>query len=232
MDVKAEKIQFGSYPQSVSFIKEPITWINVAADYENKICLFMSEKILLPWITEKDSWEKSRLRNYLNNEFLNEAFSDEERRLLKQIESGENGMMKIYTLSTKCYESPQMHMKLYDKVMLPTLTTILQDNNLDNALLLKNNIPDAEPTYLCKSIHFLNQFLKEIPRFVSQTILEIEVKYWILADRIMNTDNEVCPLYCLKNAFMNPYKMTVHSLKTVGVRPCIMLNTNFVNEIT
>lgn len=78
-----DSIKFGSFPQS-STNNEPIEWIVLEKD--NDKALLMSKYCIVnsPYgnnmIEEgKFPWEKSDLRNYLNNDFYNTAFSSDEK---------------------------------------------------------------------------------------------------------------------------------------------------------
>lgn len=79
-------ITFGRYEQDNSLANgsEPIRWkiLNVTSEY----ALLLSEKILdlMPFDTSGRgvTWESCTLRRWLNNDFLNTAFTPEERRLI------------------------------------------------------------------------------------------------------------------------------------------------------
>ena len=73
-------IKFGSYYQKNISIKEPIEWI--VLDKQDGKALLLSKYILDCKCYNNDNietaWEKSSLRYWLNNEFYNIAFSNEE----------------------------------------------------------------------------------------------------------------------------------------------------------
>ncbi len=71
---------FGSYPQGKNGEREPIEWIILAK--ENGKALVISKYALdaLPYNTERTdvTWENCSLRKWMNDTFLNNAFSAEE----------------------------------------------------------------------------------------------------------------------------------------------------------
>lgn len=78
-DMKLETISFGEYPQSNQKTAEPIEWLVLKK--ENNKALLLSEKILNMMIFDTSSadFAKSDVRNWLNGQFYNTAFSDEEK---------------------------------------------------------------------------------------------------------------------------------------------------------
>lgn len=79
-------VMFGSYPQSDTNgkIKEPIEWIVLQKDYTNNTASLISKYILdckcYNDVRENTTWETCSLRKWLNNEFYNLAFSNEEKK--------------------------------------------------------------------------------------------------------------------------------------------------------
>ena len=77
-----DTVQFGSYPQSDTSgnIKDPIEWILI--DRQNDKVLLLSKYILDCKRFDESKfpgpWAKCTLRNWLNNTFINEAFSNYE----------------------------------------------------------------------------------------------------------------------------------------------------------
>lgn len=85
-----DKITFGTYKQDASNGAEDIEWL-VLAKENNKI-LVISDKVLdfqpyneKPYYETRKAitWEQCSLRKWLNDSFLNEAFSEEERALIQ-----------------------------------------------------------------------------------------------------------------------------------------------------
>ena len=79
-----EYMELGSYYQSSSEVKEPIKWRVLKKEGDR--ALLISCKILEGQAfntAESATWEGSYMRKYLNGEFLNTAFNDEERKRLK-----------------------------------------------------------------------------------------------------------------------------------------------------
>ncbi len=75
-------IEFGSYPQTKdgdTFKVEPIKWR--VLEINNGKALLLSEKILDAhmFAEESNNYANSEIRRWLNNEFYNEAFNDEEK---------------------------------------------------------------------------------------------------------------------------------------------------------
>ena len=86
---KGEIIRFGSYEQDniTSNGKEPIEWIVLS---NNGSELFVVSKYSLDWKSYNEewtniTWENCTLRKWLNNEFLNAAFSSSEQSLIKTV---------------------------------------------------------------------------------------------------------------------------------------------------
>ena len=90
-----ETVKFGSYPQSDESgkTKEPIEWI--VLDRQEDKSLLLSKYILdckCYYIENKDTtWEKSSLRKWLNNEFYNSAFDDNQRNKIQITHLVNNG---------------------------------------------------------------------------------------------------------------------------------------------
>ena len=80
------RVAFGSYPQS-SNTPEPIMWR--VLDIIDGKALIISESLLdckkYNEILENVTWETCTLRNWLNTEFMNRAFSSEERNKLSRV---------------------------------------------------------------------------------------------------------------------------------------------------
>ena len=76
-------VTFGNYYQSNATTKEPIQWRVLEIDSVNHKKLLLSVYVLdaKPYHTSRTSitWEGSTLRTWLNNDFLNTAFSETER---------------------------------------------------------------------------------------------------------------------------------------------------------
>ena len=84
-----DKVYFGSYEQdnNTSNGKESIEWIVLAK--ENNRILVISDKALdcQPYneVYEYVTWEKCTLRKWLNNDFINSAFTDEEKAIIPTV---------------------------------------------------------------------------------------------------------------------------------------------------
>lgn len=86
-------ISLGHYQQNVQGDKEEIRWKVI--DIRGDKALLLSEKILFGQAYNKTdidvTWEKSTLRNYLNNEFIKEVFNETERALSQVAGNGRAG---------------------------------------------------------------------------------------------------------------------------------------------
>ena len=80
------RVNFGSYYQSDLNKKEALEWLIIDKNLENKTFLMITDKIINTGEFVKESeyadYEKSKIREYLNNEFYNEAFSANEKLLI------------------------------------------------------------------------------------------------------------------------------------------------------
>lgn len=85
--VVGDVIKFGQYEQSAAGQAEAIEWI--VLDHQKGIITMISRYALeaLPYNDEpvETSWSDCTLRNWLNNDFYNEAFSDEEKGLIQTV---------------------------------------------------------------------------------------------------------------------------------------------------
>ena len=75
-----EAVTFGSYPEQTD-TAEPIEWIVLDEDGESVLLLSRYCLASLPWHNDHEAvtWDGSDLRAWLNGEFLETAFSEEER---------------------------------------------------------------------------------------------------------------------------------------------------------
>ena len=76
-------VEFGRYPQGEKGEVEPLRWRVLAVDEKGKKALLVTEKLIdcrrYHNKSEDITWEGCELRNWLNREFFNEAFHEEER---------------------------------------------------------------------------------------------------------------------------------------------------------
>ena len=76
------KITFGSYPFYEDGRKKPIDWIILDIDADNNALVisdYVLDNVKYNEKYEKITWENSTIRKWLNNDFLNKAFSPEQR---------------------------------------------------------------------------------------------------------------------------------------------------------
>lgn len=85
-------IQFGEYyqEQDKSYGKQPIEWIPLEWRADGTVLVVSSEILdCKEFDTDgkgyRQTWEECSLRKWLNNEFISEAFSTEEQKLIKEI---------------------------------------------------------------------------------------------------------------------------------------------------
>lgn len=77
-------VTFGHYEQdnTIANGKEPIEWIVLEYDDENQKTLLISKYCLISMVYNKSNvavaWENCTLRNWLNEDFLDDAFNEEE----------------------------------------------------------------------------------------------------------------------------------------------------------
>ena len=91
-----ESIKFGKYKQSYNSEKndwneDPIEWIILEKDNETKRALILSKDILdvRPIVYKSEekntTWENSNIRKWLNDEFYNSAFTEDEKNRIKEV---------------------------------------------------------------------------------------------------------------------------------------------------
>lgn len=112
--VKWDKVKFGNYYQSIKeFETKPIKWRVLSIDQDNGTAILMADEALdcKPYndADEKTTWEKCSLRQWLNNDFYNNAFSKDEQDYIEDTiqddqstlyaEAGNNTVDKVYLLS-------------------------------------------------------------------------------------------------------------------------------------
>ena len=95
-----EKMQIGNYMQNNSTYKSPITWA-VLAKEDNKILLITDKVIECKQYSESENistWDESSIRTWLNDKFLNEAFTPEEQDkiLITYVSADENPRFDVY----------------------------------------------------------------------------------------------------------------------------------------
>ena len=90
--LKHRIIKFGKYYIAKKDVKEPIEWI-VCAENDDYMVLISKDSLKVMSYSERDSaygWENSKIRAFLNGEFIDDAFSEEEKiRLLPQYSQNE-----------------------------------------------------------------------------------------------------------------------------------------------
>ena len=88
---KGDEVSFGSYPQAGSD-KEPLTWIVLDVDKKNHAVLLLSKYVIdaMPhYETTLGSypkrWEYSLIRSWLNSDFIDTAFNEDEKLRIYQV---------------------------------------------------------------------------------------------------------------------------------------------------
>ena len=82
-----DEISFGSYPQRRNSESEPIKWI-VLMKEERRLFLVSKDSLAIRKyhdVRKKISWARCDLRQWLNNEFLQQAFSEAEQKVIDSV---------------------------------------------------------------------------------------------------------------------------------------------------
>ena len=137
-----DSFTFGNYPQNSSE-PEPIVWRVI--DIQNGSALVISEK-LLDCVAYNDTntivtWESSYLRKWLNNEFLNNAFTSSDQMRISLVQNinsdnsiygtigGKNTLDKVFVLSE--YES-KFYFKTLDEKIVPATPYAVKNGSYIN----------------------------------------------------------------------------------------------------
>lgn len=124
---------FGTYEQDCdASSKEPIEWIVLKK--EDGCAMLISKYGLdaVPYntISESITWEKSSIRKWLNNDFFNEAFTEEERAMIPSVDvrnpgnpeystyPGNHTVDKVFFLDV--YEADELFESDESRILLPT----------------------------------------------------------------------------------------------------------------
>ena len=78
-------VRFGSFPQNKKRVKEPIEWLVLEVNDNEALLVSRYALQCLPYHHKRESmtWEDCDLRKWLNNDFLNKAFTAEEQRRIR-----------------------------------------------------------------------------------------------------------------------------------------------------
>ncbi|WP_406043852.1 DUF6273 domain-containing protein [Succinimonas sp.] len=100
VSVKAgDYVRFGSFPQNKKRVKEPIEWL--VLEVKGNEALLVSRYALqcIPYHHKKEcmTWEDCDLRKWLNNDFLNKAFTAEEQQRIRLTEVVNDDNSVFYT---------------------------------------------------------------------------------------------------------------------------------------
>ena len=101
-------IYFGLYPQGTNGEIEPIKWRILSE--ENGEALLLSEYILDAhrFDEESNNYKDSEIRKWLNNDFYNKAFNDNEKQIILTIEYTCGNMQdKVFLLSVREVTNPK-----------------------------------------------------------------------------------------------------------------------------
>ncbi len=141
-------VWFGSYEQTSSHAgAEPIEWV-VLEDKGDRL-LLMSKDVLFSSCYSKDyedySWENSLARKYLNNNFLNDAFSSEEQVHIIETEVSDSfgtTNNKVFILSAK--EAEKYYPTDDDRVFLQAKAS--ESAIVDGIIYISDKIAESDPT--------------------------------------------------------------------------------------
>ncbi len=95
-------VLFGSYPQGPDRIVNPIEWD--VLKLEGNKALLCSKNVLETrrFDAKSNAWKSSEIRHWLNNEFMNAAFADDEKVVILNTELPDVGTTdKVFLLSDK-----------------------------------------------------------------------------------------------------------------------------------
>lgn len=87
---RGDEVQLGRFAQE-TLKRQPITWIVLAQEQGRALLLAkkglvsMSKQAFSEDILQKDTWEASQMRQWLNDEFLHTVFSEEEQALIEEV---------------------------------------------------------------------------------------------------------------------------------------------------
>lgn len=194
-----ESVTFGSYPK-VSENAEPIEWIVVDQD-ENSV-LLLSKHILasIPWHGNQEpiTWDQSDIRTWLNGEFLNTAFSEEERSamILSDLETkddmnygttvGENTRDTDFLLSAS--EALDL-LDVDDRRVSPTSYAISQgaytNGDGNSAWWLRSpGMTETSPAYIASSGEIGSRAHE-----VNETIIGVRPAIWVKSEVLGSDEN-------------------------------------------
>ena len=141
-----DTVTFGTYPQDdvTGNSKEPIEWI--VLDKVGDKALLMSKKVLdkKPFCNTNrhSNWEESDLRNWLNNDFYNQAFSDKEKEsiLTESIKNSRLSLQQFPELNDKSNISKVSDGNLYNKNGDGTSYTLYWYSKTDSVTYTNDNV--------------------------------------------------------------------------------------------
>lgn len=90
---KTPRINFGRYPKEADGSEAPIEWdvIRIKADSALLLSTYVIDQIPYAKKLEDTPWKNSYLRKWLNEDFYNKCFSEEERQMIIQTENANPG---------------------------------------------------------------------------------------------------------------------------------------------
>lgn len=115
-------IEFGSYPFEADGTEKPIEWI-ILERYSDDTALLISKYCLAArrFDSTSNDWEQSEIRQWLNNEFYNATFKDEDKNaIIKNREAG----CKVFLLSVE--EANKYFKNNEDRIAYPTPCAIVR----------------------------------------------------------------------------------------------------------
>lgn len=115
-------IEFGSYPFEADGTERPIEW-RILERYSDDTALLISKYCLAArrFDSTSNDWEQSEIRQWLNNEFYNATFKDEDKNaIIKNREAG----CKVFLLSVE--EANKYFKNNEDRIAYPTPCAIVR----------------------------------------------------------------------------------------------------------
>ena len=205
-----DKYKFGKYEQDgdLSNGKEDIIW--TAIKQMDDYTLLFADKILdvvdFSAEIEVEKYYESYLRSYANYDFYNEAFSDDEKKLLKVVKTSSCTSKNQFVLDDFIKEPKPT--SGYDKVFLLEVNQNLENRNLMYQDILKTSVTD----YVKDKYRDIDSYLKQdLYKYNNKNVNKPEITHYL---QISNDGKYV------------------HELKTRGgFRPMICLNNEDILKL-
>lgn len=100
-----ERLEFGSYPQGPNGAVKPVTWLVLHRDSGGLLVISEQGLCIMPYneAYRRMNWSSCSLRRWLNGEFIEDAFNEAEKSLIKTSRlsnnAGADTRDRVYLLS-------------------------------------------------------------------------------------------------------------------------------------